>query len=449
MDVKHELSDMDKMGIAKHVKVFLLYELQPSVNQDQLVSSMKEGVRNATSQLPIMAGRLQSDAAGKPYIVTEPGSQVEVSIRQLEPQEHKPLSELAKDAYAPNSLDPTRLLPSEEELAAKNPVCTLQLSFIEGGLILGFRMNHGVGDWVSMDRFLSLVCQSSKAWHEGILMPAYTPDLNRTPYNAPTMDASISRQERLANLPAFHIIEKSQFKPTMPPPFHSSIYKISEQETQQIKTQCGPYSDGVEYISSYDCISALLWTSITRARIQLHPEKANSETRFVHPIDVRTRDPENKTSAEYFGNAVIGSQAGPLPASELVAEGDRRRGLATAASLVRQSISSVSVSTISHMTSLLTSLPPTEMLLPQANFTDMDMFMNTWYSGNADKYILGAGSVPVAFRVHSPMSGSCVILPNFSRGSTRVFDVCLQLTADEHELLRKDAEFRRYFEVVA
>ena len=42
MDVKHELSDMDKMGITKHVKVFLLYELQPSVNQDQLVSSMKE-----------------------------------------------------------------------------------------------------------------------------------------------------------------------------------------------------------------------------------------------------------------------------------------------------------------------------------------------------------------------------------------------------------------------
>lgn len=447
MEVKYELSDMDKMGIAKHVKIFILYELQPTVNQGQLVSRVKEGVRNATRQLPSMAGRLQFDDPGKPYIVTAPGSEVEVSIRQLEPQEHKPLSALAGDAYAPSTLDAARLLPSEEELAAKNPVCALQLSFIEGGLILGFRMNHGVGDWVSMDRFLSLVCQSSKAWHESVKMPTYTPDLNRAPYNACSMDPAISQQEKLANLPAFHVMEKSQFKPTMPPPFQSSIYKISEQETQQIKAQCTPYLDGVDYISSYDCISALMWTAITRARIQLHPEKASAETRFVHPIDVRSRDPEKKTSAQYFGNAVIASQAGPLIAQDLVAEGGR--GLATAAGLVRQSISSVSLSTISHMTSLLTSLPPTEMLLPQANFADMDMFMNTWYSGNAEKYDIGAGSTPVAFRLHSPMPGSCMILPNFSRGATRVFDVCLQLTADEHELLRKDAYFLRYFEVVA
>lgn len=449
--MKYELSDMDKMGVTKHVKIFLLYELQSTVNQDQLVSCVKEGVKNATRQLPIMAGRLQSDDSGRPFIETGPGSEIEVRIRKLGPQEHKPLSELARDAYAPSSLDPAQLLPSDEELAAKNPACALQLTFIEGGLILGFRMNHGVADWVSMDRFLSLVCESSKAWHEGAEMPRCTPDLNRTPYNASPADASISREARLAHLPVFHILRKSQFRPTMPPPIQSSIYRISENETQQIKAQCTPYlDDGVDYISSYDCISALMWTAITRARIQLRPEKARLETRFVHPIDVRTRDPEKKTSAQYFGNAVIGSQAGPVSVQDLATQAEeegRGQALARAASLVRKSISVVSLSTISHVTSLLTSLPPTEMLLPQANFADMDLFMNTWYSGNADKYVIGAGTAPVAFRPQSPVSGSCVILPNFSQGSTRVFDVCLQLTADEHELLRKDTDFRRYFVV--
>ena len=42
-----------------------------------------------------------------------------------------------------------------------------------------------------------------------------------------------------------------------------------------------------------------------------------------------------------------------------------------------------------------------------------------------------------------------VILPNFSREATRVFDVVVQLADEEHELLGKDAEFLKYFEIVA
>lgn len=437
---------MDKMGILKNVRVFIFYELQPTIDSDKLISSMMEGVRNATRQLPFMAGNFQVDDSGKLCIVTPPGSQVEVNIRRFESTEHKSLSALAKDSFSPNDLDFGQFLP--EEPAAKNPVCALQLSLIEGGLILGFRMNHAAGDWVSIDTFLSLVCRSSKAHQEGLKMPTYTPDLNRAPYNTPATDPTISKQDLLERLPMFYVMEKSQFKPKPPPPSQSSIYKISEPSIQQLKAHCAPYLSGVDYITSYDCISALIWASITRVRLHLHPEKTTSPSRFVHPINVRTRDPENKTSERYFGNAVIASQAGPLTAQTLVSDGDR--GLATAATLVRQSIYSVNLSSINHMTSLIASLSPTETLGSHADFTDMDMFMNTWYSGSAEKYDIGAAAVPVAFRQHSSMAGACmVILPNFSRGATRVFEVLVHLAVEEHELLRKDAEFLKYFEVVA
>ena len=80
----------------------------------------------------------------------------------------------------------------------------------------------------------------------------------------------------------------------------------------------------------------------------------------------------------------------------------------------------------------------------------MDVFMNTWYTGSTEKYDLGPGVVPVAFRLHAPMPGACaVLLPNFSRGSRRFFDVHVQVTAEEHELLKQDAEFVKYFELVA
>jgi hypothetical protein len=102
------------------------------------------------------------------------------------------------------------------------------------------------------------------------------------------------------------------------------------------------------------------------------------------------------------------------------------------------------------MTSLIASLAPTETLGTHADFTDMDVFMNTWHSGSTEKYDLGASVVPVALRVHTPTPGACaIILPSFSRESTRIFDIHLQVTAEEHGLLMQDAAFVKYFELVA
>lgn len=276
-DVKeYELSDLDKMGIRKTVRVFIIYEFQPTIDLDKLISSMMEGVMNATRQLPLMAGTFQVDDAGKPCIVTTPGSQVEVRIRRFESAEHKPLSTWVKGSFSVDDLDFAKIL--SEEPAGRNSVCALQFSLIEGGLILGFRMNHAAGDWSSIDTFLSLVCQSSKADREGLEMPTYTPDLNRAPYNTPATGPTISRQDLLEKLPMFYVMDKSQFKLKLPPPSQSSIYKISESSIQQLKARCTPYLSGVDYITSYDCISALLWTSITRARLHLHPEKTTPST---------------------------------------------------------------------------------------------------------------------------------------------------------------------------
>lgn len=443
--VKYELSDMDKMGMRKSVKLFVFYELQPAIDLDDLISSIMEGVRNATRQLPFIAGDLQIDDHGKVSIVTSPGSQVEVNIRRFEPIEHKSLSALAAGGFNPNHLDPILMLP--EEPTSNNPVCALQLSLIEGGLVLGFRMNHAAGDWFSIDTFLSLVCQSSKAHQEGLEMPTYMPDLSRTPYNTSASGPTISKTDLQEKLPMFYIMDMSSFKPKPPPASKSGIYKISETSIQKLKAECGPFLNGVDYITSYDCISAIIWTAITRARLHLRPEKATSLSRFIHPIDVRTRDPDNRTSDRYFGNAVIATQAGPFTAEALVSDGVR--GLASAASLVRQSIYAVDMSSIGYMTSLMGSLSPGEILGSRADFADMDILMTSWYSGTAEKYDIGSAAIPVAVRLPPPTAGAAMILPNFSRGGRRVFEVLVELAIEEHELLRKDAEFLEYLEVVA
>lgn len=444
--VKYELSDLDKGGFLKEVTVALFYEVPPTADVETLISSLEEGLKNAIDQLPFMSGDLQFENTGKLCVVKSPENQVKFQIRRFDSTEHKPLSTLAQTSFAPGSLDLTAFLPKFPE--GKKPVCVLKLNIIEEGLVLGLRVNHAAGDWSSIDKFLSLICQSCKAHQEGINMPNFMPDLSRDPYNTPADVSKYSRHDSLERLRLFYVMEKSQFKLPSSTPSQPRIYRISDAGIKDIKAQCSLYLTGVEFVSSYDCISALLWTSITRARLQLHPEKKTSLSRFIHPIDVRTRDPDKKTSEKYFGNAVIGAQAGPLIAQDLVS--DAKRGQATAASLIRQSINSVDLTSISHMAYLISSLSPTENLGSHADFTNMDVFMNTWHSGSTEKYDLGGGVVPVAFRLYAPMPGACaVILPNFSRGLTRIFDIHLQITAEEHDLLKQDAEFTKYFELVA
>lgn len=127
------------------LRVFIIYELQPTIDRDKLIFSMLEGVRNATRQLPLVEGAFQVDDAGKTCIVTPPGSQVEVNVRRFESTGHKSLSSWAEGSFSANDLHLSQFFP--EEPAGNNPVCALQLSLIEGGLILGFRMNHAAGDW--------------------------------------------------------------------------------------------------------------------------------------------------------------------------------------------------------------------------------------------------------------------------------------------------------------
>ena len=164
----------------------------------------------------------------------------------------------------------------------------------------------------------------------------------------------------------------------------------------------------------------------------------------MHPIDLRTRDRGNVTSSRYFGNAIYPSQVGPISAKSLLSED----GLAIASSSIRKSINPVGMDSISNITALVGSLAPTERLGYHADFHDMDVLVNSWYPGDVTDFDIGSGSLPHAFRPHRPITGACcLILPNFRPSGPRVYEVFLQLEVQQHELLRRDEEFLRYFEI--
>ncbi|KAJ5647939.1 hypothetical protein N7490_004311 [Penicillium lividum] len=441
---RYELSDLDGLAPPMMVKAFLLYELSQTADLDKLITSLQEGLKNAIFRMPFMEGSVQVDQSGRPYIELNSENCLALNVRYLL-SEHKSYAALVKSSFAPDDLDHTQLLP--ELPVGQQQACAVQLNVIPGGLILGFEMHHAVGDWTSMDTFLALICRGAKAHHQDLPMPVYTPDLRRGPFNAEEITAGTSQQELLGECPGFSVIDarsRTAFaQPAPPPAVQTHIYRATDVSVQKVKQLCTTL-DGVDYISSYDCISALLWTSITRARLLRDPEKSSSQSISANPINLRSRDPENATSQEYFGNAVLPSWVGPIDVQCLLAE----NGLSIAASLIRKSINASSVSSIKGLARLVRSLSPSERLGIPMDFHNMDILMNSWYSAKAENYNIGTGS-PYAFRTHRPNTGACcLVLPNFSRSSTRLYEVFIQLPVEEHSLLQEDTVFNSCFELL-
>ncbi|KAJ5872934.1 uncharacterized protein N7529_005287 [Penicillium soppii] len=442
---KYELSDLDRLAPPMMVKAFLLYKLSSDAYLDKLITSLEEGLKNAVFHMPFMEGCVQKDEFGKPYIQTSSDSRLRLSVRCFSQTEHKSYSALVDSSFPVDDLDHIKLLP--ELPAGQQQVGVIQLNVIPGGVILGFAIHHAVGDWTSMDAFLSLICRSAKAHQYGDSMPVYTPDLNRFPFNAEKANSTTSQKDLLDKCPGFFVVDMKAPPATAssapPPSIQTKIYRASDSAVQNIKQQCTSL-EGVDYITSYDCIAALLWTSITRARLHRHPEKHSSQSISANPINLRSRDPENSTSQEYFGNAVLPSWVGPVDVQLLLAD----NGISIAASLIRKSINASTVASIKDLARLVRSLSPSERLGIPMDFHKMDLLMNSWYSGKAENYDIGTG-FPFAFRTHRPNTGACcLILPNFSRSSTRVYEIFVQLPAEEHDLLREDPIFSACFELL-
>jgi hypothetical protein len=160
----YKFSDLDRFAATSIAKLLIFYEYQPSTNLDKLLSSLREGIRNAIDQFPFMTGSVQIDYSGKLYIVTLPGKQLELSIRRLRSDEYKDLrsdeykdfSSLAERSFAADDLDFAKFIPQWP--TDKHPVCVLQLNIIAGGLILGFAKDHAPGDWESTNAFLTVLC---------------------------------------------------------------------------------------------------------------------------------------------------------------------------------------------------------------------------------------------------------------------------------------------------
>ncbi|KAF3387998.1 hypothetical protein DPV78_012319 [Talaromyces pinophilus] len=363
--VRYELSDVDRQAPDAIVKCFTFCKPQENLNMDKLIETLQQGLDNAIEQLPIMSGNIVVDQSGKPYIEVVPGTRVKLAVKHYSSNEHKSFADLAQNSFHPEDLDLATLLP-ELLPADHQPACWLQLNVIE-------------------------VCPE---------------------YQVIDLKGAFSCRSNAVDMADYQ----------------AKLYKISDAEIAELKEQCN-LSEDVKYVSAFDCISAALWKSITRARVSITPEKQSAQSSLVFTMDLRSRDPEHITSPSYFGNAVILTQTGPLDTQTLLED----ETISIAASSIRQSINA-----------------PDEKLKLHVNYEDMDFLVNSWFLGKPEDYDFGAG-VPEAFRPKpNPLkAASCNFLPTCRDASKGTRELLIQLRAKEHEMLMEDDFFIKYFQPVS
>ncbi|ODM20625.1 hypothetical protein SI65_03678 [Aspergillus cristatus] len=382
--------------------LFLIYPTPPDFNLENTIISLKQSLANARNQIPLIASQLQFNN-NTPSLI--PSKSIDLQVRNLS-DEHKPYSDLAAHSFAPTYLDREVLLSAEDP----SPVCRLQLNIIQGGLIFAFGANHIVFDLSSAHTVLSLLCRGSNIYNSNCSgeMPTYKADIRRDAFKASPQATSLSKKDLIQRLPTHRIINSPPVVPTST--IRGFLYEISEPAIQTLKDKCKPL--GVQYLSTYDCIVAWLWTSITRVRLA-ERQKTDSQSSFFHPVNLRNRFPVSVPN-NYIGNAVGVARAGPLDISCLLGE----NGPSIAASQIRQSIQKVNMDIFSNLAALYQVLAPTEQLvLDMDTHTGMDLMLTSWYEIDKADYDFGWGTPQAVWIYNIAVAGRNVIFPNCDSSS--------------------------------
>jgi hypothetical protein len=217
------------------------------------------------------------------------------------------------------------------------------------------------------------------------------------------------------------------------------MYHLSAGSCTKLKDLCKP-TDPQKFVSTYDCITALTWRCMTRARVPyLKMDIENTETNYSHAVDLRGRFGDI-VPIEYFGDGLLMGVTENISVAELIGG----PGLAKAAQAIRQSILDITVDSMPALLKVREGIEGREEMRwiwhPQnvvgTSWTGMQPFT---------KYDFGYG-LPVSIRLSaSAFEGTLGVLPaNRIDGKSDGFDVYICLENSCHTRLEADPEYRAF-----
>ncbi|CAI6036704.1 unnamed protein product [Clonostachys chloroleuca] len=443
-------------------EVFALPELADTQANEAITENLKAGLEFAISRFPILAGNLEMDAAsGRMWVSTTAETKVHLHVKHMLGEEDFPsYSELACKDFPAALLKGHQLLPksvtakqlhsplgdnNEDGIAA----AAFQLNFIRGGLIVAMAVHHSVSDGPGCDGFLSTWAENSVAALNGTdFIPNETPfSLHGTKLE---MEGPIPPEQMKELQEALPVVRDAS-GPMPPPPagfkmpaLVSHMWHFPKSKTEILKAKASSSGDA-NWISTYDAIMALLWSSITRAKIDLLQPDKSAKATLVHAVDTR-KVWSPPLPERFLGVGATAARCEPLSVQELIAA----ENLSKVAATVRSSIKGV---TTDHLRRLLQWVDGHEdkrwLEISINSFLGLDLGASSWQGMKAyEKHDFGFG-LPKALRWPSPPFEGFVFLYPSRAGvegaeEDEGIEVCVCLEESCHNRLMEDQVLLEY-----
>lgn len=456
------LSPLDQIITPLYIRFGLCAPAHAPTLKDQevLFQSLQLGLQRTLTQIPFLGGILREDkdGSGRHHIAPGPG----ILFRQVDWTEDQSLSyRKLRNSHFPSNgfndeLAPVGPVPEKSEA----PVMAAQANFVPHGLILTVCFHHFAVDAAAVGSVLRTWAENTRASHDSGFelksVESLPPELlDRTPlFGSGDSDA----KDKIKHYPQYKLLsatappssvkspeQTEPFPLTTIPPIKSAILYFSAPQLSTLKASASSSSSpDTTYISTNDAFSALLWSSITKARgLASHQDNEPNppQSRLLFSINCRKLfDPPIPPS--YLGNVIIYS-AVDQPISILKTPSE----LSTTAAAIRAAVNKVNHDHVQELISLINSLSLPADLQPDMNcFLGPDLAMTSWRDMGISglDWGQGIGKVERLRALAIGFDGIILVLPALEDGG---LEVLIGLEAEVMGRLLKDEGLLRFAEV--
>lgn len=497
-DVVFQLSNLDHMIPKIYVQMVEIFQVSSDIDKASIITILTNSLSRALADHPILTGTLHFDNDAKRAVVkkrqdssvalfvrgevlhprTEDKKNISLPSFSLMDRQDFPGHWLKADKVLPAPFSDLVIIPADD-LSTNGPaVCGIQVTSIEGGLVLGLAVSHQVCDADGCETFLDNWFHHARTEIKGMTSSAAavvseTPpkstyaDLGRkdllTRGNSITEPKS---QEAWRALDHKFPMYKTRSRPPSPPPasvqvpkVKSGIWHFPKSKLSRLKAICTSSSKSTQncHISSYDAMIALLWRVCLRAKQPLVQADPATPSRAIYAVNARGRCSPALPEG-YIGNGVIMPQALQILTISDVLEGtleDSGSSAAATFSLLAQTVRGTTNSlTPEYISDLVFSAGNTPDLrwveLYVQWFLGIDCLSTSWHKMKSYKtHDFGFGT-PAALRWPDPQfEGMIFVFPERTAKQGSVdegLEVSLTLEESCYERLEQDKELALFAE---
>ena len=468
------LSPFDQSIGRIYVRKLYCFAFPDSARRGEAVEALHHGISVAVARWPFLTGAVgpakespRRNAVDLVYKLDSEGEPVRdiLVVKDLSASDLPWTYQQLKDAgMPPTTMKKEKLsaVPEHPKAGETRPAFSVQASFFDGGLILCVSSHHTVFDGDSVRQFL-------KAFTAAMLDPSKSQSIKEVPFPRRIEYVEGSCTDCSGNclqvLPEFDTRDPAVIDVDLdaPRPATARILTFSAAKIETLKAavsqQLPLVAEIGAWVSTYDCLAALIWVAVVRAR--QHRLGPGTKVKFGMAVDIRSKtDPP--LSVDYFGNAIVHTLTASTVAEltntmdhdsgiEVETEGESvidLKTIALAASRIRAAVAQVDKAYVSDRLHVFSRIAdPTFTATTYKKALDMPntgIDMSSWQDQGADLEfgIPGASSKPEFVRkTFSANEGACNILPRKggSKGSAN-WEVLLGLSVSDMENVCSKAE---------